>query len=715
MDLDQHVLDQSDADPEAQWRRTERFRQHDARLDPEEESLERPWRINARRQFVPLPVAALLWGAAEAAHLAPGTWPYGAPAATGVYFVAAVTWWTRWSREHPENRAERRRWAYTVMASGGAWLLWAASTGVGGMATLLLAGGGAALMLPYWTRNSPWCPETTYEPEDLPEPPPLLEPVAVVDGRTANQMFWDTVVAPTVPAVSKSRLIDPDITDDYEQYTLQLDSGRQATGSAVAAAAMIASAFGRGLDTVQVIPHPSGEQDKAIVRLAKANPLAVTRFYPGPAQAIDLTGGNIKVLVAYRADGSPVWWTFYLHEWGALGGAVFGDTGSGKSMLLRVLLTSAAYTGLIATIVACPQGGQSYPMWIKHGHWPAADADEIMRQARALAKAHRTRGQINRLRGREVHVPTPDEPMILWVVDEIHKMMEHPDAAEFYEIADMIEREGRKTCCRMLVADQDPSVPATFHNRMPLRRSLLAAQCYCLRLGGDVSGMLPGTKLNPTSLPQKWPDGTRAAGLGVVHGEAEMSRVVVLKDQWALAEQAPKIAIERAVAKRMGNDYLERFTRALAEDAVTAAELQVDDPELVAELLRDNPELAAALPAAQAELTRRAAASAPAASNGQPVAANVRQLFAPGVPVYALPVATPSAPEKWTCLDAVRRALQAGAERYGDIEAKAVRPDGKRYSETAVRNALAELTNLGEIADDPDNKNWGRYIYTAVA
>jgi hypothetical protein len=657
----------------------------------------RPWRTTLRRQFMPLPVAGLLWCAATVAHAAPETWPVAAPSAVAVYFVAAVAFWTSWAAEHPETRAQRRRWATTVIIAGGAWLLWAATFGPTEVATLLLAGGGAALMLPYWTRNSPWQPHLDHDDEEaleeLPEAP-TLEPVEVLDSRTSTQMFWDTVVAVTVSALRGTYLCDPQVTDEFEQYTIQLAGGTQTTAGAMGAATNVASAFGRGLDTVSVLPHPSGAQDKALLRLPIANPLQTTFWYPGPEQAIDLRDGNIRVLIGYRGDGTPVWWTFYLADFGGLGGAVFGDTGSGKSELLRSLITSAAYSNLITPIVACPQGGASYPMWMNNGHWPAANIDEILRQGRALLKAHASRSVLNKLMNRDIHIPTPQAPGLIWVVDEFHKMKGN---TEFYDIADTLEREGRKTFIRLLAADQDPSVPATFGNRSTLRYSLLAAQAVTLRLGGNVDSMLPGMQLDPSKLAKTFPDGTPTAGLGVLVGESEAFRVARLRDAAGLAANAPTGAIEPAVANRMGEDYTQRHARNLTDIAEAAAEMEQWDPELVAALVADNPELAAALPRVRAEQARRAAQAATQPA-GTPAATVV--LDVPSIPTLQLILPSPTAPPRtWTCVERVDDLLRQGITQFGELMARARKPDGTTYSETAIRGALRDLINQGRARD----------------
>lgn len=668
----------------------------------------RPWRARTAKQAIPLPVAALLWGAAEAAHLNLDVAPLGiAIAAPAVYLVAAMATWTAWAKRHPDNRAARRRWATTIIATGTGWMLWASLAGPFHLALAALVVGGTATTLPYWTRNSVWKPGRRQPVEikavedlELPEAPEL-ETVSLEPDLDANQLHWLHVVIVNNTGLAGTSLVDPETSDDIEQYTVQLPPGGQKTTQTVLSAiANIAAAYGRSLSDVTALPHPTGVQNKALIRFTKTNQLAAARTYPSPHQALDLTGGNIRTLIGHKADGTEVWWWFYRAGFGTIGGAVFGDTGSGKSFLLRLLIASAAYSSLIVPIVSCPQGGLSFPMWIKNGHWPGASPEEILRQARSLIEAHRNRSKVNRLRGRDIHVPTATEPLIIWWIDEIHLMMTELSPAErkeFYTLLDKIEREGRKSGIRIVASDQNPSVPDTFNDKMSLRSSLISAagQCVTLRLSSDASSMIPGMKLNPTKIPEKFPDGSSTAGLAVLVGDREMFRVCDIRNSEQLAENAPELTIEPVIANRMGTDYTERHTRQLNENAHIAADLQEDDPDLVAEILRENPELAAALPGALAA-REQAKHDALAAEQNQPRYVEMQIGFAPFPSIEAAAVPEP---ETWTCVDAVRKVLRTGVEAFGEIRAQALNPKSGQYSETAIRNAIAELIELGEAKD----------------
>jgi hypothetical protein len=675
----------------------------------------KPWREHVVRQAMPFSVAALLWAAAESAYLAPDTWPVGAPVAASVYFVAAIGMWTAWARNNPVNRKQRRRWAYTVIGAGGGWLLWAASFGAGHVATMLLAVGGGALMLPYWARHALWTnprrpAPPAPEPDDsdaqgdeavVPETPTVEVAEPELD---TNQLLWQQMVGGRDGLLPGSVLLEPKCSEVFDEYLAQLDSRKHTSESAFSVRRRIAALWGMPLTSVSVLPHPMGFEDKVLVRFSRTNPLQAAKPYPGPQQAIDLTGGNIRVLVGFRADGSPVWWTLFEAGWGMRGGAVFGDTGSGKSVLLRSLITSFAYTGLVLPVVGCPQGGASYPMWIKHAPWPAPSGDEIMHQARGLLAAHRRRSAINRLQHRDLHIPTRDAPLLPWFVDELHKMREHPAQDEFFAIADIVEREGRKTGIRMVIADQDPSVPKTFNNLNSLRSSLIGTggQCVILRISKNVGAQLPGGLVDPRTIPTKFPDGTPTSGLAVLNGEPELFRVANLIGAEELAAAAPTLEPEPAIVGIMGDHYGKRHTRRAEEDGKLAVEIAKDDPELYAQLVRDDPTLAVAAQAA-AEAARRAAHAKQDDSAASEDPTTDSRAVLPRVSVPQVPAIKPIT---WTCEQRVLQAVRHGFTKFGDIKAEATKPDRTQYSETALRDAIASLGKRGLV----DASQWGQVL-----
>lgn len=420
-----------------------------------------------------------------------------------------------------------------------------------------------------------------------------------------------------------------------------------------------------------------------------------------------MTGGNIRTLVGYRSNGTKVWWRWYTRGFGMVGGAAFGATGSGKTELLTALITSTAYTGVMAPVVACPQN-KSYPIWRRYGHWPASNPQEVLAQARALWIAHETRTVLNELYGWDVWQPSPDTPLVPWFVDEIHTMR---GCAEFYQLADDIDRAARVTGIRLVAGDQSPSVPDTFGNKSTLRDSLLAGQAATFRVNNSISSMVSNLRVDPAKLPLLFPDGTTTAGLGAMVGEGETFRALRMRNLEQLAANAPKVEFEQTTAACMGEIYTNRFVRKEESRAERVAGLAEANPELLAEVARINPELAARIPKALADRERRRAQAAKPAAPAQPAAA-LPPLTVPKPPQLQLIQPKPAEDKgTWTCLDKVLEALREGVTQFGEIHKRAVGPDGKQYVETTVRNALTRLEAEGRCRDG----GRGRWEYIAPA
>lgn len=645
------------------------------------------WKLNLGRQFVPYPVTALLWAGAQVAHVVPEALPVTAC----TYLVVAVAWWTVWARKHPESRAQRRRWATTVVLGGGAWLMWAAVHGPTGLSVTALAVGMFTVVTPYWRRNRIPIPPKHRGSTELAvlEPPDDAPQIEVVeDDIPWTVARWIELVASPSGALPGSYLTNHRVEDGVEFYTIQLRSGRETTDTALAAAPRVASALLMSMSQVAIDVHPTGDASKALLMVTGKSPLQNVPAYPGPLAALDLTDGNIRAWIGLFQDGTDLWWDFYRCEWGACGGVVIGGTRSGKSELLKSIITTAVYSKLIVPFLADPQGGQSVPEYARHGHWPATTEGEILRQARALDRALTARSHINGLRGRKLHVPTQQEPILLWVVDECHKVFKA--GSEIAEIADRIAREGGKAGVVLVAASQYPGLE-TFGNRDSLRNSLLAGNGVCLRLATkDVGGMLPGLQGNPHMIPRKFPDGTPTSGMGYTVGERTTPfRAALVRNPMELAAAAPVLEVERATAGYMGQDYTDRHIRHLVARAELAAELDQHDPELVAAITENDPELAEMLRTVQQRQAKALAAPAvPAAPTPRP-AGGVAALTVPKAPT--LQIAPLPAPNPGTAVERIYLLLREGVTRKGALV------DRSGYSETQVRNALDELMGVGRV------------------
>ncbi len=672
------------------------------------------------RQLVPFAVIAVAWVAGMLGWLAPGLWPVLA----GAGLAVPAGGWLLGARRRIDPsrlydaRVRRRHLAAAVLA-GQAWLWWAVQTSPVGLRAVALWVGGYAIAAPYWRRHR------IPVPIDAP-PPPAVAPIArVIETEPDVARLWTARVACQGGALPGSRLTDHHDDGRFARWTILLAPGRQTTSTAIAVAAMVASALGRSLSDVAIDRHPSGDLSRAVLLVSASNdnPLALAVHHPGPGDIYDPKTGYAQIGI--HPDGEPARWAFFVPGWGLAGGGVIGGIGSGKSTLMTNLASTAAYTGILSVWAGDPQGGQSMPAVIRHATWPATTLEEILRQLRAAAATIDIRGALNGLREHDLHIPTAAEPGILLFLDEIHKIFKDAPPKirdEAVALATLIAREGRKAAVAIVGADQYPGLE-TFGNQEAMRSSLFARNIAVLRTASNIAkGLVPGLDVNPRDLPVKFVDGSPTSGLGYLVGERAVPfRGFFTPNAAELLAAAPKVELDRVAAEYIGEDYTGREARRLANRAAQAERIARLDPTALERILAADPALADALTRLQNQPARRTPwnpggiTTTPAGPQRRPGVphAHVTALdldpwpsitparrteppTGPGRPTSPARLrvaATPDEPR--SLMTAAGRAIHdligAGVTRTGDLVAQT------SYGETHVRNTLRALATDGLI------------------
>ncbi|SBW21087.1 AAA ATPase [Candidatus Protofrankia californiensis] len=616
----------------------------------------------------------------------------------GGWVVLAGAGWLVRRRRHTTPAAVRtaRRRTIRTAGAGGGWLLLAAVEGAWGWPVAVLWVGGYGLAAPWWYRHRIPVPPPAPLALPAPPPPPVLE---VAEPAPQIPALWAQRVGAANRVLAGSYLTNPDMIGPAQAWTAQLNPGVHTTATAIAAAPLIASALGLDIDQVTVDRHPAGGADRALILIVDRanNPLQRLNYHPGPDTVYNPDTGYADVGI--HADETPGRWAFSIPTWGLAGGAIIGGIGSGKSTLITNLATTAAHTRILSLWAGDPQGGQSMPAVIRRATWPARTLDEILLQLRAAAKAIDIRGALNGLRGVELHVPTPQEPGILLILDEIHKIFVR--GSEHAQLASLIAREGRKAAVAIIGADQYPGLP-TFGDDEALRSSMFAKNLAVLRTASNVAkGMIPGLDLNPRDLPDRFSNGKPTSGLGYLVGQRTAPYrgwFTPQADEWMAA--APQVELDRVTANYIGSDYVDRAARAEAGRAAQARRIAALDPDALATLVAADPSLAAALKAhrtsEQPPTTapgwtppRPAALTlAPAPKFGPPPAAEQPHPNLPDLPELQNPSTA-----------AIYRLLLAGVDRKGDLIARS------GLSETQTRNILNALAAAG-LAANPIHGQW---------
>ncbi|HEY3263313.1 MAG TPA: hypothetical protein VGJ95_24075 [Pseudonocardiaceae bacterium] len=444
------------------------------------------------------------------------------------------------------DRAAERLYAGACLAALTGWLTVVAASGVGRPMPALLWLGGCALAAPWW-----WHHRVRTTP-------------AVATGDVLE--IWRERVAAPGRALPGARLLEVEEVRNGWAATIQLTPGEKSTEQAVAATALVCSAFNQPIGSVVIEPTADGVASRARLLVLRRNPLHDIQRWPGPQ--LDLGTGIAPVGV--YADGELAYFRFFKPGSGAVHALVSGTTGSGKSRFLELLLAEARHSGLITSWIIDPQNGQSLPRWIDHVDWAAIGHDEAIRllhAARAVMyarSAHLARVEYIDRKGRTVRGidhfdPTPELPLLQVVVDEAHVLLKDPTAVEIIED---IGKMGRKTGIGVVLVTPVPSVQE-LGGSLPIRTMVSSGNVVvfrCDNLSGQMafSGALP---VSPAKLPREFPNGLPADGLGYLLGASSRTapmRAYLVDDpyHWATTGQPAQLAAVDVAAA--GDAYASR-------------------------------------------------------------------------------------------------------------------------------------------------------------
>lgn len=542
--------------------------------------------------YAPFGVTTLLWAGATAGH---ASTRFAQVVAVAAPVIAVVLWWV-WARRRTreQRRALRSRTRYTtaVFVAALAWFLTAAQFGAGGWRGMTLWLGMVAVMQPYWRARR------------IPVPPPRDEiPAEVVEEVLVGDVVekWEQRVAAKGKSLPGSTLVNHRQVKNGDVWDIRLKPGEQTTQQAISALIIVVSALEpRTLDQVVIDRHPSGSLALATLTVTTGHPLNATLHHPGAKAAWFPKLGKIQIGV--HPDGEPALWSLCLPGYGMCHGFLLGGTGSGKSTLLTNLVASAAHSGYV-TIWAADIGkkGASFPAVAEHASWLATEVDEFILMLRAAKTLVETRGTLLDLRGLDLHVPSPAEPGVLLVLDEMSSLLAgHERAREATELLEAIARKGRFAGIGVVGADQTLNLDKTFGNSDAIKSQMFMHNVWVGRTQSQVQvGLIPNLEgVDPRQIPDTFPDGSLTQGLGYLIG----GRTAPCRGWFTPPERgreimatAPQLELDKAAAgfitRAHGDAYSGRKLRAEYAKASNLLLIQDVSPELADELLLQYPHL----------------------------------------------------------------------------------------------------------------------------
>lgn len=197
---------------------------------------------------------------------------------------------------------------------------------------------------------------------------------------------------------------------------------------------------------------------------------------PATTSILEATGVDLEAaMVGVREDGTP-WLLRILYTHILLAGA----TGSGKGSVLWSILAAlgpAIKTGYVDVWMIDPKGGVEFGkgenrIFVEF----ATNAETILAALEKAVKVMDERLARMRAAGLRKLVPTPDEPLILIMIDEAASLSSYAEKEErekFRRLTGMLQSKGRAAAVSVVAALQDPS-KETMPNRQlfPVRIGL---------------------------------------------------------------------------------------------------------------------------------------------------------------------------------------------------------------------------------------------------
>lgn len=203
----------------------------------------------------------------------------------------------------------------------------------------------------------------------------------------------------------------------------------------------ICSAFGID-DPSRLVIETDGIR-MGVVSIYKSNPLMKVRKATVEDLTMDAKG---RITIGVCHDGKPARMRLWEPGQGALRGITAGVTGAGKSVLQNLILAGEKRSGIVSW-VGDVQGGMSLPEAEGRVDWFAKGPVETLLMLTAAHAVMKYRERLSNEMGRGDFALNKPWPLINITLDEINRLLSHPDEAmrkaTAYLIAD-IQKTGRK-------------------------------------------------------------------------------------------------------------------------------------------------------------------------------------------------------------------------------------------------------------------------------
>ena len=307
--------------------------------------------------------------------------------------------------------------------------------------------------------------------QDLAEAPEVLRPAVMSFASTAHAQLMFSLLK-----LGSAEMGFPSVVWwDYSRHGMTVDvlmRGGQTFADWAREEIRSRIADHVGVDQVTTTsPAPGWVRLELRVHDTLAAPATTTNADPALAAGVDLEAVEVGV----REDGTP-WRLRVLYSHILLAGA----TGSGKGSVLWSVLAGlgpAIKSGHVDVWMADPKGGVEFGrgenrLFVRF----STDAPSILGMLKEAVAEMDERLARMRAAGLRKLIPSPDEPLILIIIDEaasLSSYAEREEQNEFRRLTGMLQSKGRAAGVSVIAALQDPS-KETMPNRQlfPVRIAL---------------------------------------------------------------------------------------------------------------------------------------------------------------------------------------------------------------------------------------------------
>lgn len=512
----------------------------------------------------------------------------GAPVGWTTATVAAVTavaggvWWSTRGTRMP---AEWRSWLAAALVFAGGWLTVSTATGPSTYSPAVLGVATLGFGARWWRANR--IGHGPYEPEpkdDEPEDPKGAE------------HDWDQYVGwksggPLPNSWLHTLNEIRDNSRDVDEWTLQLDRGKQTIKHVIKALPLISTGLEEPIDRLVVEEHPSRNPSQVLFKTIRRSPMdGPVRF-----EAPQLSPTGLAGLGPYVDGDGENLWRVYQPD-GMYGGGIIGRSGIGKSRVIENLATNMRSRWLTLPTVVWwldPQSGKSSNALKEHADvfGGLADAETILEAFEVFADVrNETTVESEGFQPVPCTCPGDDAARIAAMVSGEHDL----DACRYMPgLCVMIDechepfalkyngkmaanrwgdlgRKVRKNGGSIIGASQYPG-QETYGGYEPLRQALFGSNAAVLSVASNIAGgLVPGLEVDPRDLPPipgyaysvrvgefgrtaPWLNRLQAVDEVDEHGQ---TRVRLNAAEWLAAQ--PRLALEPAMTHELGDWYRRR-------------------------------------------------------------------------------------------------------------------------------------------------------------